>query len=193
MKKELYFSTDIETDGPIPGDNSMLSLGTVVFTEEGEEIDSFSANLEPLPGAFSNGETMEWWKKHQDAYWATRTNTELPADVFLRYLAWVESLTGEHKAHAVFVAYPAGFDFTFVYWYSHHFCRRCPFGFQALDMKSFTMALLGTPFRETTKKNMPKEWFPQLRHLHLATEDAREQGLLFINQLRESRNARKRS
>jgi len=32
--KELYFSTDIETDGPIPGPNSMLSFGVVALTAD---------------------------------------------------------------------------------------------------------------------------------------------------------------
>ena len=28
-----------------------------------------------------------------------------------------------------------------------------------LDIKSFAMAVLGTEFRETSKRNMPKPWF----------------------------------
>ena len=36
----LYFSTDVESDGPIPGPNSMLSYGVVAFTEDGNELES---------------------------------------------------------------------------------------------------------------------------------------------------------
>ena len=37
----------------------------------------------------------------------------------LEYVAWLKGLP--HKP--VFVAYPAGFDFTFVYWYLIRICR----------------------------------------------------------------------
>jgi hypothetical protein len=41
---ELYFSVDIESDGPIPGRNSMLSMGCAVFTHTGKMIATYSAN-----------------------------------------------------------------------------------------------------------------------------------------------------
>ena len=31
--KEIYISCDIESDGPIPGPNSMLSFGSVAFVD----------------------------------------------------------------------------------------------------------------------------------------------------------------
>lgn len=31
MTKEIYVSTDVETDGPIPGPHSMLSLGSAAY------------------------------------------------------------------------------------------------------------------------------------------------------------------
>jgi len=183
MKEELYFSTDIESDGPIPGDNSMLSIGTVVFDKYGKERGSFSANLRESSDAESDPETMKWWSTQPKAWAQLQQDRRLPQLAMAQYVDWVESF----EERKVFVAYPAGFDFTFVYWYCHHYVRRCPFGFQAIDMKSFTMALLGTPFKETVKSNMPKEWFPETKHTHIAVEDAREQGLLFINQLRACR------
>ena len=33
---EIYVSTDVETDGPIPGPYSMLSLGSAAFRAEAE-------------------------------------------------------------------------------------------------------------------------------------------------------------
>ncbi|MGE3832668.1 MAG: hypothetical protein AB7F76_16880 [Parvibaculaceae bacterium] len=84
----------------------------------------------------------------------------------------------------MFVAYPAGFDFTFVYWYFHTFTGASPFGFQALDIKSYAMAMLRTAYRDTVKKRMPRAWFSPVRHSHIAEEDARGQGLLFINMMK---------
>jgi hypothetical protein len=49
--KEIYVSTDVEADGPIPGPNSMLSFGSAAYAGGKELIGTFSANLETLPGA----------------------------------------------------------------------------------------------------------------------------------------------
>ena len=51
------------------------------------------------------------------------------------------------------------------------------------------MAVLKTPWRETTKRNMPKRWFGQHKHTHEALDDAIEQGQLFINILKENTTA----
>jgi hypothetical protein len=48
--QEIYVSTDIEADGPIPGPHSMLSLGSAAYTGEKQLLSTFSANLETLPG-----------------------------------------------------------------------------------------------------------------------------------------------
>jgi hypothetical protein len=48
--KEIYVSTDVEADGPIPGPNSMLSFGSAAYTGGKKLIGTFSANLETLPG-----------------------------------------------------------------------------------------------------------------------------------------------
>lgn len=174
--KEIYISVDIETDGPIPGDYSMLSLGAVAFDENGKEIDSFEANLKVLVGAMQDKDTMEWWKTQPEAWEYCQINKKLPQIVMIEFREWVMNLEGK----PVFVAYPAGFDWTFVYWYLIHFCGHSPFGFQALDLKSYVMAKLNKNFRETSKRNMPKEWFTNILHSHKAIEDAREQGLLFF-------------
>lgn len=105
---EVYVSTDIESDGPIPGPNSMLSFASVAFTSGGEEIGEFTANLDLLPGAVPDPETMAWWEKQGTAYARTRENTEGPAEAMARYTRWLSRLPGK----PVFVGYPAGFDFT---------------------------------------------------------------------------------
>jgi hypothetical protein len=79
------------------------------------------------------------------------------------------------------VAYPAAFDFMFVQWYLMRYAGESPFGHSALDIKTYTMALLGTAYYDATKRNMPKAWFDPLPHTHIALDDAKEQGALFCN------------
>ena len=115
-----------------------------------------------------------------DALVATLTD---PAEAMHRYVAWIGTLPGR----PVFVAYPAGFDFLFVYWYLIRFTGESPFSFSALDVKTYAMALLRTEYRESVKRNMPKRWFDKLPHSHVALDDALEQGALFCNMLAENR------
>jgi hypothetical protein len=100
------------------------------------------------------------------------------------YAAWLKGV----PARPILVSYPTGFDFTFVYWYLMKFAGESPFSHSALDIKSFAMAVLKTDYRQSTKRNMPKRWFDDLRHTHVALDDAIEQGALFCNILRESRS-----
>ncbi len=185
---ELYFSVDVESDGPLPGPNSMLSYGAAAFTAEGTLVGTFTENLELLPGAKGDPGTMEWWSKPEQAQaWkACRENLQDPKASTERFTAWIRDLSTQHKAKPVYVAYPAGYDFMFSYTYFILFTGSSPFSFSALDIKTFAMATMGTEYRESTKRNMPKSWIPAARHTHVAIDDAIEQGLLFINILKAS-------
>jgi len=180
---EVYVSTDIESDGPIPGPNSMLSFGSAAFTLEKGCIGTFSANLVQLPEAKPDPITMrEFWDKNPEAWAACRLDPKDPAETMCEYVAWVNKLPGR----PVFVGYPATFDFLFVYWYIRRFGLESPFSFSALDIKSYVMSMLKTSFRESTKRNMPKRWFSESPHTHVAVDDAIEQGEFFMNILREN-------
>ena len=182
---EIYVSTDVEADGPIPGLHSMLSLGSAAFQADGSQLATFSANLELLPGAGGNPETMKWWKKHREAWQACRKELQSPSAVMAAYVAWLEALPGR----PVFVGYPACYDFMFVYWYLIRFVGRSPFSFSALDIKTMAMTMLGKDFHASTKKQMPKDWFGPTLHSHVALTDAIEQGVLFCNMLAQSRRS----
>jgi hypothetical protein len=41
MTKEIYVSTDVETDGPIPGPHSMLSLGSAAYLPDKTLVSTF--------------------------------------------------------------------------------------------------------------------------------------------------------
>lgn len=197
MRSEIYVSTDVEADGPIPGPHSMLSFASAAFVlemDEGgrqpvgfREAGSFSRNLETLPGAAGAAETMAFWRDHPAAWEATRLDPRPPEAALREYVAWLTAL--EHEAvpgrrlRPVFVAYPAGFDFSFVHWYLVRYAGRSPFGFAALDVKSYAMAVLRTSFRGAAKSRFPREWFGPQRHTHVALDDAREQGELFCRML----------
>ncbi|MBN2484215.1 MAG: 3'-5' exoribonuclease [Candidatus Omnitrophica bacterium] len=181
-QKEVYVSTDIETDGPIPGEFSMLSFGSAAFTAQKEKIATFTVNLQPLPGARQDPETMKWWETQKTAWEESRRDPETPQDAMKKYLRWLKDL----PAKPVFVGYPASFDFMFINWYLIKFTGENPFSFVALDIKTYAMAILKKPFLSITKSSMPKHWFDESAKSHIALNDAIEQGWLFCNMLKEN-------
>src|SRR5207245_3479609 len=117
-----------------------------------------------------------------EAWTVCRQKLRSPEEAMPAYVRWLKSLPGT----PVFVAYQAGFDFLFVYWYLMRFVGHSPFSFSALDIKTYAMALLKTEYRESVKRNMPRRWFEAQRHTHVALDDALEQGLLLCNMLAEN-------
>src|SRR5260221_510096 len=130
MKRDCYFSVDIESSGPIPHKYSMLSLGACVI-ENLEKI--FYAEFQPtsldfVPDALKvSGFDLE----------KLRREGELPQAAMKRFKDWIESCAGDGKP--VFVGFNAAYDWQFVNWYFHSFLGVNPFGFAALDIKSYFM------------------------------------------------------
>jgi hypothetical protein len=184
---EIYVSTDIEADGPIPGPHSMLSFASAAFLPDKTLFGSFSVNLETLPGAAPHPKTMEWWQQFPQAWEACRRDLRPPEEAMRAYLDWLGKLPGR----PVFVGWPATWDFMWIYWYLVRFTGERPFRENALDIRSYAMGMRKTEFRLTTRTYLPKRWFDaNLPHTHVALDDALEQGTLLCNMLAENgRNA----
>lgn len=180
---EIYVSTDIEADGPIPGPNSMLSFASLALLADKTEVGVFTANLVALPGASPDARVETWWQQFPEAYTKTRENPRAPETVMPEYLAWLKTLPGK----AIFVGWPASYDFLWIYWYLVRFTGERPYGENALDIRSYAMGMRKTEFRMTARSYLPKRlWDEGLPHTHVALDDAREQGMLFCNLLAEN-------
>lgn len=176
-KKPIYVSVDIETGGPIPGVNPLLSLGAAMFNPPNETVlDTFYENLHPLHENHYDGLTMAWWEKHPEAWKATRVKAMPGFYVTKRFYTWLQTVPGK----LIFVGYPAAWDFSFVYWYLMRFVGKSPFGHSALDIKTLAAAVMKVPYCDAVKENMPARWFEGLTpHNHNALNDAIGQGVLF--------------
>lgn len=175
---EIYVSTDIEADGPIPGPHSMLSLASAAYLADRTLLGTYTANLETLPGAGPDERTMAWWQGFPEAWAACRQDTRAPEQVMREYLDWLKQLRGR----LVFVGWPATWDFMWVYWYLVRFTGERPFRENALDVRSYAMGMRKTEFRQTSRTYLPKRWFDEkMPHTHVALDDAREQGTMFLN------------
>lgn len=192
---EIYFSIDIETDGPCPGLNSMLSLGAVVVTPNptGHAArysmgDTFYKVFKRLPEARPDTATMEWWDQFPQAWSETRRDPVDPAKGMKDFEDWVRRVctqlenAGIADPRPIFLAGPIGFDFTFVYYYCHRFLGRCIFGHNGVDMRSLAMGMLNLPYL-TKVDYYPQAWRTRYPHTHNALEDAMEQADRFIKMM----------
>lgn len=179
---EIYVSTDIEADGRIPGVHSMLSFGSAAYQADKTLLSTFTANLEQLPGASPDPDTMAWWAERPQEWAACRQDPQQPETAMKTYYEWLMGLPGT----PVFVGYPVTWDFMFIYWYLMRFVGQSPFEHRGLDVRTYAMALMKKEFNRSGKRHMPKRWFGNLPHTHRALDDALEQGALFCNMLAEN-------
>src|SRR3954454_7436855 len=87
---EIYVSTDVEADGPIPGPHSMLSFASAAFTADKRLGAPLSATLETLPGAQGDRKTMAWWEPQPEAWAACRKDARAPAVSLPEYADWLD-------------------------------------------------------------------------------------------------------
>lgn len=147
---------DIEADGPIPGDYSMISLGAVLV--RADLSTTFYAQMRPIseqwvpealaPSGFRREETYTFGE---------------PPDIMARFAAWIEE---NSVGRPMFISDNNGFDWMFVCWYFHHFLGRNPFGHSSTNLGSLY-------------KGLEKDCFKNFKHLrktahtHHALEDAK--------------------
>lgn len=115
LKKTLYLSFDVETDGPSPLVNNLLSIGIVGFEENTQiEVFEFETNIIPLPTHTPDTLCMEtfWLKPEQKEAWNyLNTNQRNYIEVFEDLSKKLLVLSNTYKF--VWIAYPSCFDWMF--------------------------------------------------------------------------------
>ncbi|WP_084587706.1 ASCH domain-containing protein [Devosia riboflavina] len=179
VAKAIFIVTDIESDGPTPLHNSMLSFASVAIEADGTRHGEFEAVLKPKADRTQNEMTMDWWKTQPEAWKAATEGAEDPAIVMPRFADWVESLPGPK----VFVAAPMIFDGL---WMDHYLDEYAgtralsgPFKgrqiFRGGGVCLYTMAgtLRGAPYLDWGMSKLPAEFYGHIPHTHRAIDDAR--------------------
>ncbi|MGP9821364.1 exonuclease [Salinarimonas sp. NSM] len=182
---DVYFSADVETDGPIPGPYSMLSFALVYagrydgrrFERPARHDTSFYAELAPISDRFEpaalavNGlDRARLLREGRDARAAMSE-----AARFVRAVAG--------QGSPVLVAYPLSFDWSWLSWYFVQFAvGGSPFGHsRCYDIKTAYAAKAGLPISEAGRSRMPGFLLPERAHTHHALDDAIGQAEIFAN------------
>lgn len=151
-----YIMVDIESDGPIPGDYSMISFGAVLVNENLDQ--TFYGKLKPISEKFipaalavsghSREETLQFEER---------------AKVMQDFALWIRQTC---KDQPMFISDNNGFDWMFICWYFHHFTGSNPFGFSSQNLGSLFKGIEKDTFK--TFKFLRKT-----RHTHNPVDDAK--------------------
>jgi hypothetical protein len=151
-----YVMVDVEADGPIPGDYSMVCFGAVLVKDGLDK--TFYGRLRPI--------SDKWVPEALAVSGFTREETlafDDPRSVMEGFAAW---LTESAKGRPFFVSDNNGFDWQFVSWYFWHFTGSNPFGHSSTNLGSLYKGLVRDTFQS----------FKHLRktaHTHHPVDDAR--------------------
>jgi len=151
-----YVMVDVESDGPIPGDYSMICFSAIIV-EPGLER-SFYGRLRPI--------SEKWIPEALAVSGFSREETlgfDDPKSVMTAFERWLAEHAGKRP---LFVSDNNGFDFQFVSWYFHHFLERNPFGHSSTNLGSLYKGLVKDTFQNF-------KHLRRTRHTHHPVDDAR--------------------
>jgi DNA polymerase III epsilon subunit-like protein len=149
-----YIMVDVETDGPIPVDFSMICFGAVVVDDMLDK--TFYGQLRPI--------SEKWIPDSLQISGFTREQTlqfDDPKEVMEKFRNWLKS---NSEDPLIFISDNNGFDWQFINYYFHYFLEENPFGHSSTNLGSLYKGLV----KDTTKN------FKHLRktiHTHNPVDD----------------------
>lgn len=178
---DVYFSADVETDGPIPGRYSMLAVGIVVagyfdghVFRRPASAASFYTELCPISDAFQP-EALQ--VNGIDRQRLVREGKP-PEQAMTELAQWIHEQAGDGEP--VLVAYPLSFDWTWLYWYFMAFVGSSPFNHsRCFDIKTAYAVKAGLPIAGAGRAKLDPSLQPARPHTHHALDDAMEQAEIF--------------
>lgn len=182
---DVYFSADVETDGPIPGPFSMLSFALVFagrfdgsqFSRPVEYTLSIHIELKPISEQFEP-DALKVNKLDRERLKLTGLD---PREAMTRAAQWVRDVAD--NGNPVLVAYPMSFDWLWLYWYFVRYSTTgSPFGHsRCFDIKTAFAAKGRMRMSEAGRSRLPPALQSTHPHTHSALDDAIEQAEIFAN------------
>lgn len=150
-----YIMVDVEADGPIPGDYSMVAIGAVIV-RPGLTEPTFLRHIKPI--------SDKWIPEALAVSQFTREQTmhfEDPKQCMMEFDEWIKQ-----QDRPMFISDNNGFDWQFVNWYFHHFLGHNPFGYSSTNLGSLYKGLVKDMFKNFKKLRRTK-------HDHNPVNDSR--------------------
>lgn len=151
-----YIMVDVESDGPVPGKYSMISVGAILVDKTLDK--TFYGKLQPISTNFlpealaisghSREETMTF---------------DNPKIIMQNFADWISKMS---PTKPIFISDNNGYDWMFVCWYFHYYLGHNPFGHSSQNLGSLYKGIVRNTF----------ENFKHLRgmsHTHHPVDDAK--------------------
>jgi DNA polymerase III epsilon subunit-like protein len=153
-----YVVVDVESDGPIPAEFSMVCFGAVVVDELLNQ--TFYGRTRPISDRFIPEALAISGFSRQE-----HLGFDEPAKVMEDFAEW---LAQRSKNRPIFVSDNPAFDWQFINYYFHRFLGRNPFGFSARRIGDLYSGLV----RDASKAS---EWkkYRLTAHTHNPVDDAK--------------------
>ena len=153
-----YVVVDVESDGPIPAEFSMVCFGAVIFDDQLDK--NFFGKTRPISDRFiSEALAVSGFTREQ------HLSFEDPKSVMEHFAAW---LTQHSKGRPVFVSDNVAFDWQFINYYFHRFLGHNPFGFSGRRIGDLYAGLVKDASKATEWKK-----YRVTAHTHNPVDDAR--------------------
>src|SRR2546427_39982 len=152
-----FIILDVEADGPIPAEYSMLCFGAVLFDDPGQ---SFYGHTRPVSDRFlPEALAVSGFSREE------HLGFDDPKAVMEAFATWLDQ---HSKGRAVFVSDNLAFDWQFINYYFHRFLGRNPFGFSGRRIGDLYAGLVKDMSKATDWKK-----YRVTAHSHNPVDDAR--------------------
>jgi hypothetical protein len=156
MEANMIYVVDVEADGPIPGDYSLLWIGAVAL----DTLETFNVKLQPLPHASVSPEALNATGLDRKDF---EENGKSPDIAMNEFYSWIQNTN--KKGRPTLFSDNNQFDGMFIAWYFHHFLKHNPFSYSSRRIGDLYCGL---------KKDLFANWkhLRQTAHTHNPVEDA---------------------
>lgn len=151
-----FIVVDVESDGPIPGKYSMVSLGAVVVEPSLSktfygQFQPISEEWDPEALAISGHSREECWTFPE------------PHQTMTQFAEWIRA---NSQGRPIFVSDNVAYDWQFVNYYFHFFLGSNPFGFSGRRIGDIYCGM---------QKNVYSKWkhLRKTSHTHFPVDDAK--------------------
>ncbi len=147
---------DVETDGAIPADFSMICFGAILVDEKLDK--TFYGKLKPISDKFvPEALAVSGFSREETLIF------DDPKKVMQDFADWLKEVCQDQP---IFISDNNGFDWMFICWYFHHFLGKNPFGFSSQNLGSLYKGLVKDTFQNF--KHLRKT-----KHTHNPVDDAK--------------------
>jgi hypothetical protein len=153
----MYIVVDVEADGPIPNEYSMVSFGAVIVDQKLDK--TFYGEVKPVSDKWIP-EALAVSNISREKHLSFRE----PVEVMAEFAKWIEE--NNKSGRPIFISDNPAFDWQWINYYFHKYYGKNPFGFSARRIGDLYCGLV---------KDSRAAWkhLRDTKHTHHPVDDAR--------------------